>query len=143
MVSHPNRGAEARASIEFCEELFDRVYGRVNVRVGGAQAGFDRERNEVFVTYLDQKTIWMPAGAFRKNLTELELAALQDMGAWDGRNERHLSETTVNAIEVATRRYRRTRVSASNHVFARDYFPAAPAFIERIEDGKVVRSPAY
>lgn len=142
MVSHPNRGAAAQASIEFCEELFSRVYGRANVRVGGALAGFDQDRNEVFVKYPDQKTIWMPAGAFLKNLSTAEVAALQNMGEWDGGNELFLSETTVNAIEVATRRHRGTKVFASRHDRDRDYFAGAAAFLERVEDGRVVRSPA-
>jgi hypothetical protein len=119
-------------TIEFCDQLFDRIAGRAHIRIGGEIAGFDRKAREVFLKRQAGETIWMPATKFCDHLSKDEIAYLENLPSWDGSNEYQLNLAILKAVRAALRRFHQDAVKGDD----------GAKFYERIENGGVVRDTA-
>jgi len=113
------------ASIAFCEQVFDHVYGMARIRLNGEMVGFDAERNEIFVNQYVGNATWMPAGEFLNNLSSSEIHTLRHLPPWNGSNANELTCALMDAVSGAIQRYRKEIV---------DYL-----FYECIRNGEVAR----
>ncbi|MBX9688072.1 MAG: hypothetical protein K2X27_15300 [Candidatus Obscuribacterales bacterium] len=128
-----------RESIAFCERVFTHVSGNAHIYLNGELAGFDRKRKEVFIHRQGKNTIWMPAAAFLKNLSNEEIDSLNNLPAWDGNNAWLLSGILLYKVECSIRRFRQWKICSAWDSDSFDYFPGASTFREHVNDGVVVR----
>lgn len=127
----------------FCDWLFTHVSGRAHIPTDGEIVGFDSKRKEVFIKRQGGEAIWMPGGAFLKNLAREEIALLENLPHWDGGNESSLSRALVSMVTRAYKRYHQLEFRASSDPDNVNYFNGASQFTETIIDECVVRRGTY
>lgn len=103
MTNHPNRSEDMQKGKALAEQIMAALAGRAGIRIGGDIVQWDslKKKGKLHVGKAS-----IPVDRLHENLTEHELAELQNLPFWNGSNAYEISATCLRLVHMAIQRFR-------------------------------------